>query len=114
MANWKSTIREPDGYDADHTTDWHFNLGVDGLEELTPTFIQDKWDDLKNKVFIGTTPNEYDYTDGNTTIDTDVIDTNDESGNLVSVQELIVYTTAKSVTFLVHIGLWFKKILRGA
>ena len=62
--NWDTEIRDELGYDSDNTRDWHCNAAVPLLQELTPTFIQGHWADAKNKVFIGTTPNEYVYADG--------------------------------------------------
>ena len=114
MANWKSTIRDGDGFDSDNTRDWHFNLGVDGLEELTPTFIQDNWDDLQNKAFIGSKPNGYVYIDGCPQFD--AVDGEPEYSNTdpsLIANELIVYTNAKAEQFCLLIMMWYKKILRG-
>ena len=62
--NWDTDIRSTLGYDGSNPTRWYCNSAVPALQELTPTFIQTYWDDAKNKVFVGTTPNEYVYADG--------------------------------------------------
>lgn len=103
---WKASIRALSGYDSGHTTDWHNNAAIAELQELRQGFIQEHWDDAKNRIFVGNNP--LDYTGD---IDTDILET-DDTENSLKAQSIFVYRTARTVRQLREIYRYFRRLIK--
>ena len=110
--NWDTEIRDELGYDSDNTGDWHCNAAVPALQELTPTFIQGHWADAKNKVFVGTTPNEYTYDSHGTPITGDITEELvPHDLDVTKSQSLIIYLQAMTIRQLDQFGRYVKRLV---
>ena len=110
VANWLVGIQATLGYDASNPERWYCDASAPDLQELAPTFIQEYWDDAKNKIFIASTPNEY-LTAGTYQFD-DVdgeMDTYDK--DVVKSQSLLIYSVELTKNQVLKVMKYLKKIV---
>ena len=111
VANWLVSIQATLGYDASNPERWYCDASAPDLQELAPTFIQEYWDDAKNKIFIASTPNEYVALDGTYQFD-DVdgeMDTYDK--DVVKSQSLLIYSVELTKNQVLKVMKYLKKIV---